>query len=181
MRNRQSKRLASRRQLAKLAREAGIDRSGNLSSEQCAILLQLAAAGRLTLEQINQLMDAYPDLVHTCPYPDQGLRQIASGVQASQQRALQAAEQVLVAPWDPNCAFAEAARNAESDDARLEIAEMAWGMGQQFLEGTSMIERMNRDNNNLWRWMVGAAAVAGVAAVAVVGLFLLADGGESPD
>jgi hypothetical protein len=172
----------SRRELAKLIREVGIGDNGNLSLEQYTILAVEAALGGLTAEQIDQLVEASPNFAATNRQAIQELRQIAAGAQASQQSALAAVDRVIVAPWHPQGALALAAQNAQSDEVRLELADIAFEVGQQGIEGARTIERMNQDNNSLWRWMSGmAAAVAGFAAIAVVAMLFLVTGGESSD
>jgi hypothetical protein len=179
--NRRS-RGTSRRELAKLIREVGINESRNLSFEDYTILAVEAALGGLTSEQINRLAEALPSFAATNRRAIEELRQIAAGAQASQQSALHAVDRMLVAPWHPQGVLAQAARNAQCDKARLEIADIACEVGQQGIEAARTIERINRDNNSLWRWMSGAAGVVtGIAAIAVVAMLFLATGGESSD
>jgi hypothetical protein len=113
----------------------------NLTSEQLAMIQQTAGAD--------------------------GLRALANGAQASQESALQAFDQSLTAPWHPFGPLAEAARTAESDECRLEIAQIAREVGQQGLEHGRTIERMNENNNSFWRT---AAILTGVAALATVAI-----------
>jgi hypothetical protein len=138
--------------------------------------------GGLTVKQVDQLVGALPNLAAANRRAIEDLRQIAAGAQASQQSALAAVDRVIVAPWHPQGVLAQAAQNAQCDETLLEIADIAWEVGQQGIEGARTIERMNQDNNSLWRWMSGAAAaVAGIAAIAVVAMLFLATGGESSD
>ena len=172
----------SRCEIAKLVREVGIDESRNLSLEEYTILAVEAALGGLTVEQINQLVEISPKFAATNRQAIRELQEIAAGAQASQHSALEAVGRVIVAPWHPQGVLALAAQNAQTDEARLEIADIAWEVGQQGIEGARTIERMNQDNNSLWRWMAGAAAVmAGFTAIAVVAMLFVAGGGESSD
>jgi hypothetical protein len=175
MNHRQSNRRPSRRQ-ARLNQCLEMNDSGYMSMGQYVSLCCMAAAGRLTVEQINELVDSHPHLKQSDRDVFDNLKRIVAGAQASQQSAIQATEHLLVAPWHPNGALAEAARNAKSDEARLEIADIAWDVGRQSLDGTRTIERMNQDNNNVWRWIGGSAvAIAGIAAITAFAILFIAN------
>lgn len=172
----------SQRELARLIQESGIDECGELSSRQLRNLSRLAADGRLTVQQIDWLAADYPRFVNTNLQAIDNLRQIAASAQASQQSALGAIERMLIAPWHPQGALAQAAHNAQTDQARLEIADIFGEVSLHGLAAAQTIERMNQDNNLLWRWMSGtAAALAGLAAIAVVAVLVLAGGGDRSD
>lgn len=182
MNHRQFNHRPSRRQVARLNQGLEMNDSGYMSMDQYASLCGMAAAGSLTVEQINELVDANPHLKQSDRGVFENLKRIVAGAQASQQSALQATEHLLVAPWHPNGPLAEAARNAESDEARREIAGVAWDAGRNSLEGARTIERMNENNNGFWRWMSGAAvAAAGIAAIAILAVLFVGKGGKESD
>ena len=55
----------------------------------------------------------------------------------------------------------------QTDDAKLILAEIAIKIGRLGLDMAKIIERMNKDNNSLWKRITGIAGAV-VAAVVVV-------------
>jgi ABC-type microcin C transport system permease subunit YejE len=57
---------------------------------------------------------------------------------------------------------------SESDQTRIEIAKLTIEAGRLGVQMATIVERMNRDNNSFWKWIVG---VLGVVAITIIVIF----------
>lgn len=148
--------------LTELREATGITDFEDVSPEQFATVLKKAAEGSLTLEQLALLVQVMPQFVELQRQTIDGLKTVVEAAGGAQKRALKAVGRSLDAAGR---ALEALAQNAQDDTVRLELAKMALELGRMGLEIAKIVEGMNRDNNNLWKYV---ASVAGVVAVAVI-------------
>lgn len=133
-------------------------------------LLELAADERLKLAQLKTLIEIHPGIVKASIEAVQALAKTSEVAGASQVEAIRALRESISGTIE---VLKILAQNAQSDSTREKIALALIEMAKQHKELSLAIERMNSDNNKLWKKVaigIGGAAmlvVGGVAAAAM--------------
>jgi hypothetical protein len=163
-------------QLDELKAATGVTEFDAVTDEQFAQVIQKAAEGGLSFEQLQLFIQVAPQFLQlqekTIGELVEGLKKVAAGAQSSQKEALKAVGHSLDFIHQTLHVLAQ---NAETDGARVELAKLALETGKQGLELARIIKEMNEANNSFW-WnlasgignaamMIGAVGVGALAAI----------------
>jgi hypothetical protein len=166
--------------LDELKAATGVTEFDAVADEQFAQVIKKAAEGGLSLEQLQLLIQVMPQFLQLQEKMIgklvEGLKKLAEGAQSSQKEALQAVGHSLD---DLHQTLHVLAQNAETDEARVELAKLALEMGKQDLELARIIKEMNEANNSFW-WRLASTIGTTVTAISAVAIFLVSKIGELP-
>jgi len=140
----------------------------NASPEDVAKIDKIAAQGKLDLEQMKLLIEAMPHFVELQKMTVQALQDTVAAARDVQKEAVQSVGNSLNAA---SRVLEQLAGSAETDAARIRLAETAIEIGRLGLAMARILEQMNKDNNSLWKWISGAAVTL---AAAVILIFVVA-------
>ena len=146
----------------------GVSDFENASPEDMAKIDKMAAQGKLNLEQMKLVIEAMPHFVELQKTTVQALQDTVAAARDVQKEAVQSVGNSLNAA---SRILEQLAGTVETDDARMRLAEIAIEVGRLGLEIARILEQMNKDNNNLWKWISGAAVTL---AAAVILIFVVA-------
>ena len=150
---------------AKKSSKDEVDLSKISSPEQ---LLELAGDDKLKIEQLKTLVEIHPQIVQGAIEAMQSLAKVSTIAGNSQTEAIKTIKESISGTVD---ILKILAQNAESDKTRERIAELLLELAKQHKELVLVTERINKNNNKLWKKIaigIGAAAtlVVGGAAAA---------------
>ena len=150
---------------AKKSSKDEVDLSKISSPEQ---LLELAGDDKLKIEQLKTLVEIHPQIVQGAIEAMQSLAKVSTVAGNSQTEAIKTIKESISGTVD---ILKIIAQNAESDKTREKIAELLLELAKQHKELVLVTERINKNNNKLWKKIaigIGAAAtlVVGGAAAA---------------
>ena len=146
----------------------GVSDFENASPEEMAKIDKMAAQGKLNLEQMKLVIEAMPHFVELQKTTVQALQDTVAAARDVQKEAVQSVGNSLNTT---SRILEQLAGSVQTDDARMRLAEIAIEIGRLGLEMARILEQMNKDNNNLWKWISGAAVTL---AVAVITIFVVA-------
>src|SRR5206468_4115562 len=124
-----------------------------VSNQQFQGVMRKVREGELSLEQLTLFVQVAPHFVAFVGEMIRGLREVAERAQASQQSAFQTIGGLNRA----SNVLEFLARSAQTDEARVKVAELAVETVRLDNEVALIVERMNKDNNSFWSWLGGAA------------------------
>jgi len=135
-----------------------------VSSLDIARINKMAAQGKLNTEQMELLVAAIPHFVELQKVTIQALQDTVAAVRDVQKEAIQSVSRSLDSA---SRILEQLASGVQADEARMQVAGHAIEIGRLGLEVAKLIESMNKDNNNIWKYITGAIAVAGVAVILI--------------
>ncbi|MFL5338581.1 MAG: hypothetical protein ACJ8F7_00290 [Gemmataceae bacterium] len=160
-------------QVQQLRVVTGIKRFGSVvSNQQFVGVLEKVRENTLSPEQLKLFVQVAPQFVEFQRQTIDCLKKVAEGAKASQQSAFQTIGGLNAVSQ----ALAELARSAQTDETRLEIAKLTVETVRLQTDVARIVETMNKDNNNFWRWLGGAAIGAAFGALGVTAAVLLSGG-----
>ncbi len=131
----------------------------NVAKDEFEGLQKMLANKTLSPNELSTLVELIPNFVELQKDFINGLKAFAEKAGNSQQTAFDVINsQMRVLESLANC--------MQSDDARLKIAEVLMKLSE---ETNRIIERMNSNNNDFWKYITGAAT----ALFAIVGAIFL--------
>ena len=151
-------------EIESLKKITGIKDFTNASSKDVAKIDKMAAQGKLNLEQMKVLVKAIPHFVELQKDTIKALQDTIAAARDVQKETIKNVGQSLNGA---SCILEQLAKNVETDEARIRFAEISIEIGRIGLEIAKILENMNKNNNNLWKWITSAAVVVTVAIIAV--------------
>jgi predicted phage tail protein len=132
---------------------------GSLTPEETTRLLKLLGEKRLSAKEAAKLLEVNP---HFGKLATESLRSLASIAESASPVQREAIASLRACVEGLNTAFALLAERAESDQTREKLAEHLIEACKLHLEIAKSVERLNSDNNQVWKQLaVGALAVLG--------------------
>ena len=161
-------------EIERLKKITGVTDFENASPEDVAKIDKMAAQGKLNLEQMKLLVEAIPHFVELQKTTIKALQDTVAAARDVQKEAIQSVGNSLNAV---SRILEQLADTVQTDDARMKLAEIAIEIGRFGLEMAKILERMNKDNNSLWKWITGAVVTAAAAVV----IIFVASGDDSSE
>ncbi len=144
-------------QVQRLRTATGIKRFGSVvTDDQFNVVLSKVRQGNLNLEQVKLFTQVAPHFIQFQKDTIEGLKSIAIRAQASQQSAFEAL-QTIGDLTKTSQALTVLAQNAQSDEARVEIARCTLEIARLQTQVAVVAQSMNKENNAFWKWLGGAA------------------------
>ncbi len=162
--------------LTEIKKVTGINNFENLSSEDGGKILKLIGNNKLSTEHLKVLIEFVPSYVHASAQALQAISNIATHAGASQKEI---AESVHTSTKGIINILNTLADSAETDEARLKIAEVSMEAGKLYLEFANISKDINKDNNSTWVKITGV--VAGIVLIVGGAVAVIMSGGESND
>ena len=149
----------------------GLDDLSKLDKESTEMILQLIGKQRLTEAHISAIVEVAPHFVQLQTEVLKTVSKAIDGLESSQRSALETMQITLKGLINILQTLAE---KMESDDGRLKIAEYTIKAGEQFIAVSKTLESMNKENNRIWKWVIGGVATgltlfAGIVSAKVMG------------
>jgi len=160
--------------LAKVKEITGIHDLEHASSQDVSKINELAAEGKLNIEQMKLLVEAIPHFVELQKEAVHALQDIVSAARDGQKEAIQSVSRSLDSA---SRILEQLASCVQTDEARIQMAGHAIEIGRLGLEVSKLVESMNRDNNSTWKYITGAV----VLVVGMIGgvIFRMRRGGSA--
>lgn len=158
--------MTNEKQNTEFAESVEIDVSKIVKPEE---MFKLAADERLKLPQLKTLIEIHPGIVQTAIEAIQSLTKVSETAGNSQIESVKILKESISGTTS---VLKILAQNAESDNTREKIAELLIELAKQHRELSLITERMNRDNNKLWKKIaltIGGAAILVIGGVAAGG------------
>jgi len=143
--------------LAKVKEITGIHDPEHASPQDVANINILAAQGKLNIEQMVSLVSIIPHFIELQKATIQGLQEISAAVRDVQKEAIQSVSRSLDSA---SRILEQLASGVQTDEVRMQIAEHAIEIGRLGLEVAKLIESMNKDNNSIWKYIVGGTGLS---------------------
>ncbi|MDM8522690.1 hypothetical protein QUF80_04895 [Desulfococcaceae bacterium HSG8] len=133
----------------------GISDLRELDKESTEKILKLVGEQRLKEAHINAVIEVAPQFVRLQTEILQTISAAIEGLEKSQRTALETIQTTLKGLTNILQTLAE---NMETDEGRMKIAECTVKAGEQFIEVSKTLASMNKENNGVWKWVVGGLA-----------------------
>jgi hypothetical protein len=128
-------------------------------------MLKLTADEKLNLAQLKTLIEIHPGIVKASIEAMQSLTKTSEVAGKSQIESIEALKASISGTLE---VLKILAQNAQSDNTREKIAETLIELAKQHRELCQIIERMNKNNNNLWKKI--ALGIGGALLVVIGGI-----------
>ncbi|GEM_PF-2640244 len=140
----------------------GLDDLSKLDKDSIEKILRLVGEQRLKEAHISAIVEVAPHFVQLQTEVLKTVSRAIDGLEKSQGSVLETMQITLKGLINILQTLAE---KMESDDGRLKIAECTIKSGEQFIEVSKRLESINKENNSIWKWVIGGVA-AGLTLVA---------------
>lgn len=146
----------------------GVNDLSTLSKKDTLKVMKLVSEHKLSEAHLRTLIEVCPQFVGLSVESLKTMQSAAAGAKESQAAAFASFSKAVEGILD---ALSALAKNAETDETRIEIAKILHESANIFVELAKISKEMNSDNNSVWKYIAGATATIGLAAVGVVGIF----------
>lgn len=126
---------------------------------------ELLAEDKIKAAQLKTLIAIHPGIVNASAEAMKSIVSVSQTAGNSQVEAIKAMQSSLTGTLE---AMHVLAQNAQSDSTREKLAELIIQLSKQHYEQSLIIERMNKNNNGLWKKM--AVSIGGAAMLVLGGM-----------
>lgn len=150
-------------ELDELKKVTNIHDFNKLSAEDITRIDKMAAEGKLSPKQMELLIGAIPNFIELQKTTIQALQEAIGSVREIQKDALNSMYSIVKSLDSIVRIFEQLAGNMQTDEAKMQIANHSIEIGRLGLEMAKIIDSMNKDNNNLWKYITAGTVLAGSA------------------